>query len=197
MITASLLNANGIPITDQNKQEANWYNLGAGHVNISGANDPGLVYDIQPNDYIPYLCGLGYTNQQVSIILHHTVRCSSGSIIHKAQLNHPTFSITFTSGCQTYTKTVTNVGDTISTYNVRVNLPSSINVVVTPRRLDFTRVDKKMTYSVTFSRLRSTGPLLVRGYLTWTSTRHVVRSQISIILTYENLQIEILAKKGH
>ncbi|KAM7494160.1 hypothetical protein LguiB_028769 [Lonicera macranthoides] len=181
MTTASVLNGNGIPITDQNRLEANWFDLGAGHVDPSSANNPGLVYDIQPDDYIPYLCGLGYTNQQVSIILHRTVSCSSA--IPEAQLNYPTFSITLPSGSQTYTRTVTNVGDATSTYNVIVNLPSSVSAVVTPSRLDFTRVNQQLTYSVTFTRLTSTGPALVRGYLTWTSSRHVVRSQISVTLT--------------
>ncbi|GJV37154.1 subtilisin-like protease SBT1.2 [Tanacetum coccineum] len=44
----------------------------SGHVNPSKANDPGLVFDIQPDDYIPYLCGLGYTPKQVQMIVRKT-----------------------------------------------------------------------------------------------------------------------------
>ncbi|KAG9149282.1 hypothetical protein Leryth_003250 [Lithospermum erythrorhizon] len=60
MTTANSFNLNKKPIMDERMQHANIFALGAGHVNPPKANDPGLVYDIQPEDYIPYLCGLGY-----------------------------------------------------------------------------------------------------------------------------------------
>ncbi|CAI0413529.1 unnamed protein product [Linum tenue] len=41
------------------------FDMGSGHVNPSKALNPGLVYDIEPDDYIPYLCGLGYSDKQV------------------------------------------------------------------------------------------------------------------------------------
>ncbi|CAI9259369.1 unnamed protein product [Lactuca saligna] len=40
------------------------------------ANDPGLIFDIQPDDYIPYLCGLGYSDEQVGIIAHGPIKFS-------------------------------------------------------------------------------------------------------------------------
>ncbi|XVF13249.1 hypothetical protein REPUB_Repub08aG0192300 [Reevesia pubescens] len=59
MTTADILTLDGQPILDETWSPSNLFAIGAGHVNLSKANDPGLVYDIQPGDYIPYLCGLG------------------------------------------------------------------------------------------------------------------------------------------
>ncbi|KAF2298925.1 hypothetical protein GH714_029156 [Hevea brasiliensis] len=56
MTTADILNMEGKPIVDETRQPADIFATGAGHVNPSRANDPGLIYDIQPDDYIPYLC---------------------------------------------------------------------------------------------------------------------------------------------
>ncbi|KAM7491306.1 hypothetical protein LguiA_034227 [Lonicera macranthoides] len=181
MTTANVSNVDGNPIADETKKTANWYALGAGHVIPSRAYDPGLVYDIQPNDYIPYLCGLGYTNQQVSKIIRHAVSCSNVSKIPEAQLNYPSFSLKLTSGSQTYTRTVTNVGPANSSYTVRVYVASQVNVVVVPNRLEFTKVNQQLKYRVTFSQSVKK-PLISHGYLTWTSARHVVRSQITIRL---------------
>ncbi|KAM7493623.1 hypothetical protein LguiB_028232 [Lonicera macranthoides] len=181
MTTSTLFNNDGNPITNQNKQQANYYELGAGHVIPSSANDPGLVYDIQLDDYIRYLCGLGYTNQQVSSIAQRPISCSPGYAIPEAQLNYPSFTIRLTSFAQSYTRTVTNVGDAISSYTVTTSIQPQVNVVVTPNRLDFTRVNQQLTYTVTFSRAVST-PGLFQGYLTWASSRHAVRSQMSVTL---------------
>ncbi|KAF2298930.1 hypothetical protein GH714_029205 [Hevea brasiliensis] len=63
MTTANLNNLGDKPISDQQFVQATVFDMGAGHVNPAGANNPGLIYDIQPDDYIPYLCGLGYSQR--------------------------------------------------------------------------------------------------------------------------------------
>ncbi|PQQ09154.1 subtilisin-like protease SBT1.7 [Prunus yedoensis var. nudiflora] len=70
MTTAEVENLAGSAIVDQTLFAADIFALGAGHVNPSKANDPGLIYDIQPEDYIPYLCGLNYTDEQIQVITH-------------------------------------------------------------------------------------------------------------------------------
>ncbi|KAI7732727.1 hypothetical protein M8C21_001905 [Ambrosia artemisiifolia] len=67
MTTASQLNRNEQAIVDETELPANVFIIGSGHVNPSKANEPGCVFDIQPDDYIPYLCGLGYTPEQIQI----------------------------------------------------------------------------------------------------------------------------------
>lgn len=69
MTTADLVNLGNNPIEDERGLHADFFATGAGHVNPLRANDPGLIYDIQPNDYIPYLCGL-YPSRAVSLIFY-------------------------------------------------------------------------------------------------------------------------------
>ncbi|KAK6797349.1 hypothetical protein RDI58_005051 [Solanum bulbocastanum] len=60
MTTTDLVNLGGKPIEDERGAPADFFATGAGHVNPLRASDPGLIYDIQPEDYVPYLCGLNY-----------------------------------------------------------------------------------------------------------------------------------------
>lgn len=74
MTSAYTQNVEGKAIVDQTLQPADVFATGAGHVNPTRANDPGLVYDIQPDDYIPYLCGLGYKDEEVGILVHRKIK---------------------------------------------------------------------------------------------------------------------------
>ncbi|CAK9163111.1 unnamed protein product [Ilex paraguariensis] len=182
MTSADLVNVNGAPIVDQTLQPADIFATGAGHVNPSKANDPGLVYDIQPNDYLPYLCGLGYTDEQVGIIVHRPIKCSEESSIIEGELNYPSFSIALGT-CQTFTRTVTNVGEAYSSYSVRVTAPKGVDVSVEPNMLYFSKLNQKVSYSVTFSRHSGMTSKFSQGCLEWVSTKHIVRSVISIKFT--------------
>ncbi|CAA2970203.1 subtilisin-like protease, partial [Olea europaea subsp. europaea] len=62
MIIANPMNLVNNPIEDQTLQSTNIFAIGSGHVISPEAIDPGLVYDIQPEEYICYLFGLNYTN---------------------------------------------------------------------------------------------------------------------------------------
>ncbi|KAK4435224.1 Subtilisin-like protease SBT1.7 [Sesamum alatum] len=166
---------------------ANIFATGSGHVNPSRANDPGLVYDLLPEDYVPYLCGLNYTNRQVGSILQRRVNCSAESKIPETQLNYPSFALTFgffQPTVQTYTRTVTNVGEPNSSYDVEIVPPPGIDVLVEPSKLDFLEVNQKLQYQVTFSLLNSTTNTtgFFQGYLKWNSSLRSVRSPIAVIL---------------
>lgn len=186
MTTADVVNLAKQPIEDEKFLPANIFATGSGHVNPSKANDPGLVYDIQPKDYIPYLCGLNYTNREVGTFLQRRVNCSTESSIPDGQLNYPAFVITFTvlSNSQTYTRTVTNVGESKSSYTVKTFRPPGVDVHIEPTTLNFSELNQKMIYRVTFNRLASSGNnTVVQGYLIWNSDKHAVRSPIAAILS--------------
>ena len=184
MTTADTLNHNkGSPILDQTENPASVFAIGAGHVNPLRANDPGLIYDIQPDDYIPYLCGLGYNDTQVSLIALRTVKCSKESSIPELQLNYPSFSITLQSKTLRFQRTVTNVGKPKSCYVVHIAAPPGVDVGVKPRKLHFTRKNQKKTYTVIFKRSKSgviTGKQYVQGFLKWVSATHSARSPIAV-----------------
>lgn len=187
MTTADLLNLKGTPIVDRSNTPADIYSTGSGHVNPSKANDPGLIYDIRPDDYIPYLCGLNYTNNQIEMITQQRVDCSEVGVIAEAQLNYPSFSITIGSyQTQNYTRTVKNVGPAYSTYKSEIGEPQKwgviVNVGVTPSVLTFTEVNQTITYNVEFStKLVGQDGSFLQGHLRWVSDNHSVYSPIAVI----------------
>ncbi|CAA0841094.1 Subtilisin-like protease SBT1.2 [Striga hermonthica] len=185
MTTADLVNAHGIPILDEKLTPANIYAAGAGHVNPNRALDPGLVYDIAMDEYVPFLCGLGYTEDQVEMITQEPADCSYK--IPQWQLNYPTFSVSL-GPLQTFSRTVTNVGEPVSCYSVRISEPPGVNIVVRPSRMCFTRLKQKATYHVMFHRSKNmidcgNNESVAQGFLLWESGKYTVRSVIAINIT--------------
>ncbi|XP_021803002.1 subtilisin-like protease SBT1.2 [Prunus avium] len=187
MTTANVLNLAGKPIVDQRLEPADIFATGAGHVNPSKANDPGLVYDTQPKDYIPYLCGLNYTDQQIQLITKQAVICSQVEAIPEAQLNYPSFSIKIRSNetqSQYYTRTVRNVGPASSTYNLDLLVPHKMGMSVNPQVLTFTEVNQELTFHVEFSAADGAGKdgvPISQGYLRWFSDKYNVTSPIAVV----------------
>ncbi|KAK4365285.1 hypothetical protein RND71_016643 [Anisodus tanguticus] len=181
MTTADTLNLANNPILDERLLPADISAIGAGHVNPSRASDPGLIYDTPFEDYVPYLCGMNYTNREVGKFLQRKVDCSEVKSIPEAQLNYPSFSIRLRSTPQTYTRTVTNVGDATSSYKVEIVLPKEVVVKVEPSQLNFSQLNQKLTYQVTFSKTTNSSDIdVVAGFLKWNSNRHSVRSPIAV-----------------
>lgn len=178
MTTADQTNLVNSPIEDQNLVPADILAVGAGHVNPIKAINPGLIYDIKPKDYIPYLCGLNYTSRQMAAVLQRRFTCTRS--IPEAELNYPSFSITFGNKVQTYTRTVTNVGDANSLYTVKVVPPKNVKVSVKPETLKFSRVNQKLNYQVTF-RQQEVGVPESQGFLSWNSEKYSVRSPILVM----------------
>ncbi|XP_015899118.4 subtilisin-like protease 3 [Ziziphus jujuba] len=183
MTTADAVNNVGKPIVDETSFPADVFAVGAGHVNPYKANDPGLVYDSEPDDYIPYLCGLNYTDKEVEIIVHRSVKCSEVKIIAEAQLNYPSFSVLLRSKSVSLTRTVTNVGEAKSTYTLEKSVPPGIGIIVKPEKLVFSKVNQKATYTVKLipqSGARKSGRVFAQGFLKWVSDKYSVRSPLSV-----------------
>ncbi|KAI3691582.1 hypothetical protein L6452_31378 [Arctium lappa] len=182
MTTAGQVSLGGQPIKDERELPADVFAIGAGHVNPSKANDPGLIFDIQSNDYIPYLCGLGYTSKQVGVIVQKRVTCSK--VIPEAQLNYPSFAVTLAAGDEkTYTRTVTNVGEANSTYTVTIDsVPTGLTLGVGPAELKFTELNQKLTYEVYFIRdsKSEVKTSYAEGSMTWSYGKYSVRTPFSI-----------------
>ncbi|VVA23486.1 PREDICTED: subtilisin [Prunus dulcis] len=173
---------------DETLKPADIFATGAGHVNPSKANDPGLIYDTKPEDYIPYLCGLNYTDEQIQVITQQRVNCSQVEAIPEAQLNYPSFSIIVGSSedskSQYYTRTVKNVGPANSTYNLDLFVPQNMGMSVNPEVLKFTEVNQEITFEAEFFAEDSAGKdgvPFAQGYLRWVSDQHSVTSPISVI----------------
>ncbi|CAL5093333.1 unnamed protein product [Urochloa decumbens] len=179
MTTAYVLDNNKKPILDEKLNPAGHFSIGAGHVNPSQAINPGLIYDIDEEQYISFLCGLGYRDSQVEIITSHKGACGAGRKITEAELNYPSIAVTASTGKLVVTRTVTNVGDASSSYTVDIKMPKEVTASVSPSKLEFTKANEKKTFTVSLT-WDANGTRHAEGSIRWVSDKHVVRSPIVI-----------------
>ncbi|KAJ3681594.1 hypothetical protein LUZ60_014167 [Juncus effusus] len=188
IMTTAYLNGNdGKPIADELLRPANIFSIGSGHVDPSKANNPGLVYDIKTNNYLNYLCGLNYSDAQVSTVLHRKVTCSGIRKISGLDLNLPSFVVQLNTNNSyiAYTKrAVINVGAPNSKYTVKITMDDQVEVKVKPDALSFTRVNETAEYTVVFKSSNLAVAKVYQGYLTWISSDGciTVRSPLVIVV---------------
>lgn len=178
MTTADIMDNNGSLIVDERLLPANVFATGAGHVNPTKALDPGLVYDLKPDDYVTYLCGL-HGSGQVGIIAGFNVDCSS--VTEERDLNYPSFMVPEVDDkiSVTFVRTVTNVGESNSTYTVKIDAPPGVNVTVQLSVLQFTKFCVQYFVRNPHSN-RTVQPTYTQGSLSWISDKHTVRSPIAV-----------------
>ncbi|AES82812.1 subtilisin-like serine protease [Medicago truncatula] len=158
--------------------------LGAGHINPNRALDPGLVYDAGKQDYVNLLCALNFTQKNIAAITRSSFNnCSNPSL----DLNYPSFISFFNNASvkskvitQEFQRTVTNVGEEPTIYVANITPIEGFHVSVIPNKLVFKEKNEKVAY-----KLRIEGPKMeenkvVFGYLTWTDSKHNVRSPIVV-----------------
>ncbi|XP_022749980.1 subtilisin-like protease SBT1.8 [Durio zibethinus] len=165
---------------------SNPWAYGAGYVDPQKALSPGLVYDISTEDYIAFLCSLGYTIGHVkTIVKRPNITCST-KFKDPGDLNYPSFSVLFgDKRVVRYTRELTNVGPAKSIYEVTVNGPSSVGISVKPRILIFMNVGEKKRYTVTFVAKRGTSPMAKSefGSIVWGNAQNQVKSPVSFSWT--------------
>ncbi|GKC20204.1 subtilisin-like protease SBT1.9 [Tanacetum coccineum] len=157
--------------------------FGAGHVNPNRAMDPGMIYDMGSQDYIDFLCGLGYTRKQMMTVIRRSQwTCNE----NRTDLNYPSF-ITTLSNQTTYpfekhfTRTVTNVGDPTSTYRAIVQVPEGMIVSVEPNVIRFTSKYQKQNFVLSVH-VDKPDQKLNYGHLNWIDAHnHIVSSPIVVI----------------
>ncbi|OVA03787.1 Peptidase S8/S53 domain [Macleaya cordata] len=159
---------------------------GSGHVDPQKALDPGLVYDINTEDYVAFLCSLDYSIAQVQAIVKRANTTCAKKFKDAGELNYPSFSVLFgDTRVVRYTRELTNVGPAGSVYDVTVGGPSSVGVTVRPSKLVFRTVGQKRKYTVTFvakkgKKIRRGGASAAAfGWIVWSNAQHQVRSPVS------------------
>uniref|UniRef100_A0A0E0K5Y2 Subtilisin-like protease n=1 Tax=Oryza punctata TaxID=4537 RepID=A0A0E0K5Y2_ORYPU len=148
------------------------------------ALDPGLMYDATADDYINFLCGLGYTPNQTAQFTGTPIDCSTRRRKAVGDLNYPAFSMVFgrSGGQVTQRRRVTNVGaNTNAVYKVVsfVEPPGTTLVRVAPSSLTFDAQSKTLGYEVTLSAgPPNNWPQYSWGWIEWSDGRHHVRSPV-------------------
>ncbi|XVE58269.1 hypothetical protein DITRI_Ditri04bG0156900 [Diplodiscus trichospermus] len=155
------------------------FDFGGGIVNPNAAADPGLFYDMDIEDYVQYLCAMGYTNSDISQLTEHPVVCpyKQPSIL---DINLPSITIPSLRKPIVLTRTVTNVGPVNSKYKANVEFAPGINIAVRPETLIFNSKTKTISFSVMIMNTHNLNAGHYFGSLTWTDGVHVVRSPISV-----------------
>ncbi|KAF8405404.1 hypothetical protein HHK36_010309 [Tetracentron sinense] len=191
MTTASITDNRFQPMTDESTgKPSTAYDFGAGHLNLVLAMNPGLVYDITNNDYVNFLCSIGYGPRTIQVITRTPVNCPLKRPLPE-NLNYPSITALFSSsasGTQTksFIRTVTNVGPANSIYRAKIESPpKGVSVTVKPAKLSFSVSVKELSFIVTVSTdtknlvLDDSGAVF--GSLSWSDGNHVVR--IPIVIT--------------
>ena len=188
MTTAKAKDKNGRPIWDNadefnsGEKPATPLTIGSGQIDADRALDPGLVYDISPQEYVDTLCNdfVDLSEEEIRAIVRRDFVCDFTS----DQLNYPAFVLVHRGSASVRTRarfvrTVTNVGMGPATYKAEVTAPKNLTVTVMPETLEFQESGERKSYrvDVTFTRELED---VVFGELVWAEQNgsHTVRSPI-------------------
>ncbi|KAL7155043.1 hypothetical protein ABFS83_03G047300 [Erythranthe nasuta] len=186
MTTASTLDNTGKPIKDMGNdyKGATPLDMGAGQVDPNRALDPGLIYDVTPQDYVNFVCALNYTREQTRTIIRSNYNCSNPSL----DLNYPAFVALYdpleevSTKTRRFRRTVTNVGDGAATYRVNVKRPKDSVITVSPEKLVFQKKNQKLSFSLTITYKTYRDYVINHGSIIWAEEKgkHTVRSPIVV-----------------
>ncbi|CAE6248261.1 unnamed protein product [Arabidopsis arenosa] len=157
---------------------------GAGHVDPIAALNPGLVYELGKSDHIVFLCGMNYNATTLKLIAGEAVTCTGKTL--PRNLNYPSMSAKLSKSKSSFTvaftRTVTNIGTSNSTYKSKVviNHGSKLNVKVSPSVLSMKSVNEKQSFTVTVSGSDLNPNLPSSANLIWSDGTHNVRSPIVV-----------------
>jgi len=190
MTTASIFDSTeNVMLDEATGNISSPFDFGAGHVRPDRALDPGLVYDLNAQDYVNFLCGLNYTDKIIQLVTHDMSTCPAETL-KPQDLNYPTVSVIFDQSvaskvlATTVTRTVTNVGPAKSVYTADVVAPRGVTITVQPTVLRFNAVNEKQTFTVRVATsaadLISGESETVFGFLTWSDNTRLVQSAIAV-----------------
>ncbi|XP_031280348.1 subtilisin-like protease SBT5.4 [Pistacia vera] len=179
MTTSRKTDANSNPIVYENDNSAaNPFAYGAGLPNPNSALDPGLVYDLNAESYLNYLCAHGYNQSLIRAFTISEKPYSCPESFNVMNLNYPSIVLPYLNGSIELTRSLKNVGSP-GTYNVTVNAPSGVSIVVEPSSLNFEKYGQEKKFVIRFSP-RGSEKGYRFGEMIWSDGMHNVRSPILV-----------------
>ncbi|KAL6841589.1 hypothetical protein ACP4OV_028528 [Aristida adscensionis] len=171
--TASVTDRWGIPIQAEGapRKLSNPFDFGGGHIDPDRAIDPGLIYNIDPKEYMKFFnCTLGPKDD-----------CSDymGNLY---QLNLPSIVVPNLKDSVTICRSVTNVGPVKATYRARIEAPTGVTISVEPSEITFKKDGpRSVTFKVTLEAKQRLQGVYTFGSLTWFDGHtHSVRIPIAV-----------------
>ncbi|OEL26455.1 Subtilisin-like protease SBT3.5, partial [Dichanthelium oligosanthes] len=144
------------------------FDYGGGNINPNRAADPGLIYDIDPNDY-NYFFGCN---------IKTSVSCNTTSVPGYL-LNLPSISVPDLRYPVTISRTVTNVGEVDAFYRVAIESPAGVKIEVEPSVLVFNSANKVHTFQVKLSPMWRLQGDYTFGSITWYNDQKTVRIPVA------------------
>ncbi|KAJ4829925.1 hypothetical protein Tsubulata_012117 [Turnera subulata] len=153
------------PMQTGSSSEATPFDYGAGHIRPNRAQDPGLVYDLNANDYTGFLCSLGYNQTLIELFAGGPYECPES--VSFLNFNYPSIAVPRLTHSITLTRKLKNVGKP-GRYAARVIEPNGISVIVDPNVLVFDKIGDERSFTVTLE-ARSAGAAkdYEFGHLIW------------------------------
>ncbi|XP_073151934.1 subtilisin-like protease SBT4.15 [Henckelia pumila] len=161
---------------------------GSGQIHPRAALHPGLIYDIDTEEYISFICKEGYNNTAVALITgNKKYNCSN---VRRAKgddgINYPSIHTQLdknvTEFSAVFYRTVTHVEDCKAVYKAKVRSPKGLSIKVIPDILRFDESNEKKTFKVSLSGIfLDKKTWYLSGSLEWWSdSKHNVRSPILV-----------------
>ncbi|KAL6853829.1 hypothetical protein ACP4OV_019858 [Aristida adscensionis] len=181
--TASVTDERNMPILaeGQPRKIADPFDYGGGHINPTRAADPGLIYDIDPNDY-NYFFGCNFKKSSAS--------CNATSV-PGYYLNLPSISIGNLRHPITVSRTVTNVGEVDAVYHAAIQSPPGVNIDVEPSVLVFNAANKVRTFQVKLSPMWVLQGDYTFGSLTWHNGPKIVQIPLATRITTHDFYADV------
>ncbi|KAJ8749965.1 hypothetical protein K2173_013880 [Erythroxylum novogranatense] len=155
------------------------FDYGSGHINPIPALNPGLVYDINVEDLLIFLCSIGATPAKLRSFAGYQFSCKQ-PVAKSYDLNYPSIGISNLHGSVSVNRTVTYYGIGPTVYNASLHCPPGVACTVTPAKLKFANTGEKMAFRIEFRPFKTSNGEFVFGYLTWKNGIHTVRSPIAL-----------------
>ncbi|KAG8367779.1 hypothetical protein BUALT_Bualt16G0108200 [Buddleja alternifolia] len=171
---------------------ADAFDYGGGIVNPNAAAYPGLVYDMNKEDYLNYLCSQKYNisdiyNATKDTPWYNTAVARSicqNRYISLSDLNLPSIIIPNLKNFTTVRRRVTNVGPSNSVYKVMIKSPPGTKVSIKPDVLVFNSNSTVLDFVVTVTTEQEVNTGFTFGSLSWTDGKYYARSPIAIYIVY-------------
>ncbi|KAM7505732.1 hypothetical protein LguiB_004636 [Lonicera macranthoides] len=183
--TASLYDKVGGPIMaqrayanpDLNQSPATPFDMGSGFVNATAALDPGLIFDLNYDDYMSFLCGI---NGSAPLVLNYTGQSCGVSTTNGVDLNLPSITIAKLNQSRTVQRTVTNIASN-ETYNVGWSAPLGVSITVWPSHFSIGS-GEKVVLSVLFNATMNSSVVSYGRIGLFGEMGHVVNIPLSVIV---------------
>ncbi|XWS70937.1 hypothetical protein CRYUN_Cryun03dG0093500 [Craigia yunnanensis] len=179
------------PISDEfTGNAATPFDVGSGHMLPIKAMDPGLVFDLEHQDYVNFLCELNYTKKQLQIITGKKSHCSNDGTW---QLNYPTIAVEaekVRNGAVVVARNMKTVNAGSREYKAKIFGPKGYyKVDVKPKRQKFSGISERMSFKIFIEKENSVQEMknLWFGAVIWREKRgkHKVKCPIVIFSAKE------------